>query len=1495
MLCVSAIILCLVPREVNAQSGIGPSVEWRDIMVPTFTSPWGKHYSWDQGLMNYVPSQVTSSTPITPATSGEDWWYAHCNLYDGSNNLIGYAAAGYNTIPNWGYEDQTGCFKAKIENVPGVTEDPKPQEFETWQHRKGAPRQWIARFDRWGNMVWCRSYLPGVLYGITQAEDGSIVAVGEASANRRSEDYQNPGVNQWPITYNPGLTTSGELTGLDCSTSGLGQLALKNTVIKVDLNGQVVWQHFYGIPIANADGWGTGGRGWAIKAADVAGSPGFYVTASGGTGAGGPSGEHPYLIRLDADGTVVDRHVFFAGDPALGAIGVSSVGFIRPLGLDLREVGGQQRIAVSGQIGQAGVNNRAFVWYMNDADNAPFSVTTAQVTNSLQLLPHHSTSLQQHCSGVVLAEAGGSPVVIWPVLTDYIIGDVFAGRSVATLKVHRIDPPSNAITWTSNLGEVRAYDLQADGVFTSDGEVAMVSSKWSPPFNVGNPFRWDDLPSGTQACISSDFPSDWSTTENYDYWKTDAYVAKLKLSTGQLIWTATFDSDPATDHGCWPDDIRKQECMYKITEADDGGLVVSGNTSHNFDDGYLAKLKSDCQSKLAYENLPLDAFGTHVLTADQIWNTDKNIVGRLVIPAGRTLTLTGGATIRFADSEQMQWPTQLIVQPGGRLVMDAGATLSALNGACPASMWDGVQVRGNYFLGQSPSTNQGHVRMGSGATIEHARTGLLAAWGDPGDPLGAIIKESTGGLIQATDAVFRNNRYDVVFRPFENRTSQGTVIANRSSFTRCQFITQGDLNNADLHPKDHVAMAAVRGVQFRGCTFTNSIVGSTYDLPFEQGTGIHSMNSSFIVGNDCNVLLPYGTPCPPANTTSSAFTNLHRGILATTFDPSRTFSVSDATFTGTNYGIRMEGIQDAAIHRNTFEVPEPITPGIVGTVYGIYGDQCTGYSIQENAFLTTQPGGVNKKVGLVIKDSGPYYNTFYNNSFENLYTGSIIEGKNAVVDETIGLEVKCNDYGLAEANTFDVALTGSFVRVQASQGAPIFDPLDQAEWRSPAGNRFSVDHDGSGSAEEDWHVENLGTVVEYFHHVAVPPGSRTRPDWSFIPNEISPFEQAVTWPGKSIACPGRLESGGHEVKRLTAEAEHGEYGDSKDAYDATKDDGDTYSLLGYVSDPAHSSAQVRDALQSVAPKVSAEVWQAAFERSPAMSAWHITQALLSNSPLQGEVLKMMEYYALPEVYANLVYNAQSGEVNILSLLQSAMAVHGGAKSEALSDLGRLTWLDSLNFYPYLDSLLMIHGELPAWNSTLTESGVLAAKGEYNALEFLAENEALSGESPELYDLLKRYAAAEQNAGWDDAATVDLNWLAQLAAQRDLQGSAQANAWLHALGQELPEEIIILPGEGPKSMVQRHASAINWESGIALEIFPNPSTGPVFAVVEVPEEAERAELRLLDVHGRVLQLKPLSGGPNLVMLKAEGLVPGLYLAEVRLDGHGLAQAKVVIQR
>jgi hypothetical protein len=1336
----------------------------------------------------------------------------------------------------------------------------------------------------------------GCLYGVTQGADGTIVAIGEAHTNRRSE-VSGTQTNQWPIYYNPGITTSDDLTTIDCSSAGmdLGPKAFRTpTVMKTDLDGVVQWQNFYGIDDELEDGWSLGGVGYDIEPAQVDGASGFYATFSG-SNTTGATNEHPFVLQLNNDGSIHDRHVFFEGDPALVALGFNEVQEMRPLAVDVLTIGGQQRVAISGRLAEGTAN--AFLWYFDDIDQ--YVPTLAQATNSTQLSPaHHNSNLIQHSTGVVLAEVANEPVVIWPVLSDYTEGDFWGGSgNRATLKVHRFDPQgANPLSpvWTANLGRVGAYDLQADGGITADEHVAIVSSKWAKPFADGNPFRYTDLPSDVHDCLETNWGVvNWESTTpweqgRWNYWNTDAYVSKITLGTGQTLWSTTFDSDPDVTHGCWPDDIRKQECMYKITEAADGGLVVSGNVSRNFDDGYLAKLGSNCQSKLAYANLPLTE-GEHLLASDQVWTTDRNVVGKLVIPDGRTLTVDN-AMIRFADSEQLEWATQLIVQKGGRLVLTNNATLSAVQG-CPNSMWDGVQVRGNYFAGQSPTSNQGYARLSSGATIEHARAALLAAWGIPSDPLGAIIKESTGGIIQAGDAVFRNNRYDAVFHRYENRDGNGNVIANRSSFTRCEFLTQGDLNIPELYPKDHAALLAVRGVRFHGCTFSNALVGSTYEMPYELGTGIRSINSTFTVSNDCNIILPYGTPCPPANTTTSLFSRLHYGIVATAVDPSRTFSVSDATFARNNFGIRMEGVQDAALHRNGFDIPEPIIPGILGSVYGVYSDQCTGYSIQENDFVTNQPSGSNTKVGLIIKDSGPAYNTFYNNTFNNLHTGSLVQGKNATLNGSVGLEVKCNDYGMVNTNRFDVSLTGTNVYIQGTQGSPIFNAGDPLEWRNPAGNRFSLLH---ANPEEDWGVQNTSTFAEYFHHTPTF-GNRTRPDHHDL-DWLLPLDQSVPWPeNRALACPSRLSRGRIE-RREQAEMEHEEEGESKNAYDAAKDDGDTYTLLGYVSDPGHSSAQVRNALQSVAPKVSIEVWRAAFERTPAMNAWHIAQALIGNSPLQGEVLKMTEEYGLPTAYAGLVYDAQNGEANILSLLRSEVALHAGLKGEALADLGRMTWLDTVVFDPWLDSLLQIHQELPAENSPMAKSGIYAAKGEYGLLEELADAEALAGECPELYSLLKNYVLAELGTGWDDAATVDIAYLTQLGEQRDVIGSAQANAWLHAFGQELPPEIIILPDNEQRSMVAtKENHVVEWETGSSLEAFPNPTTGPLHVLYEVPDGSASAELHLLDIHGRVLFNTWLGSGPGLQQWNTGGLAAGLYIAELLLDGYAIQQTKVVVRR
>ncbi|MBK9148229.1 MAG: T9SS type A sorting domain-containing protein [Flavobacteriales bacterium] len=1437
-------------------------------MHPPFRPDYGSRYTW---IGNTLVEGPESGGAISREESSEDWWYSHCNLYDENGQQIGYAAAGYNKARNWFPLDETGCFGYVPGNTPGWN------ELETLEERKGQPRCWLARYDMNGQQLWCRSYLIGTFYDVAQDIDGNIVAAGEVGAPRKGTSAQGPYTS---LPYNPGVGLSQDISGIDCDDSpggGLppyGEIGLKGYMVKVDLDANLIWQNAYGNPPDAYTAWGQTSRIWSLAPMMLPGGQGsgFYVAMD--------AGGQMYMRVRGSDGHVVDRANIPGVQPNAG---------MRTLSVRTKVINGLTHAVLAGTTYPNGKQG-AFVAHVEDAESAPFTISQSWTTADPWFAQTHSSALHQFSTNATLVDDQGVIGIAWPVLSDYeITTETYSGRSIADLRVYRLSLNNSVPDWVSPLGEVRAYDLQAGVIQTSDGNLAIVSSSWPDPYSISNAFGYSDLSGTLQTCLEQ-FNHDWPNTNQYDYWSTDTYVNKLSLADGSIMWKTKFDSEPGDEGTCFPGDIRKQECMYRITESADGGLVVSGNTSHNFDDAYLVKLLPDCQSRIDYDFTVMEALSddthTYTLQGDETWNSDKNIVGTILIPDGITLTISN-CTIRFADTEQLAWPTRIVVERGGKLIVE-DATLTSID-ECPNSLWDGIELRGNYFA-QQTQANQGYLDLNN-STISNARTGVFTARGDFNDPLGAIIKESTGGIVSAQDSRFLNNIHDVVFRPFENRLSNGDVIPNVSIFKRCDFVTDGGIPVEGLYPNSHVAMEGVRGIPFRGCSWRNTLLGQQLEMPYHQGAGISNNSSSFTVADDCASLVPLGTPCPPQDVTTSSFTNLHRGILAVTYKTDRTFSVDNATFTGTNFGIRMEGAQDASITRCSFDVPTPFTPGIVGATYGVYSDQCTGYRIQENSFRTTQPGAP-RKVGLVIKDSGPDYNTFYNNTFDNLYTGSIIQGQNAGEDDALGLEVKCNDYGLADANFFDNALTGGDVRVQKTQGGPINNPLDQTEWKNPAGNRFSLDHTGAGDPEEDWHVQVTATVVEYFHHFPTAT-DRTKPNYADNPIEIITSDQLVGWTSKEQHCPSLLDDGGKEVKRLLAEGEHADYESSKDAYDATKDNGDTYSLLGYVDDPTKSSTQVRNALQSVAPKVSLDVWQAAFERSPAMSAWHITQALLSNSPLQTEALLMVDDYGLPAGYASLVHAAQNG-LNVLTLLESAMAKHGGNKAEALADLGRMSWLDEEDLAASLDALLALHGELPAENHALAVSGVLTAKGDYSALETLALAEESASDSPERYTLLKRYAQLEQQEGLAEPDEALRTWLANLGQQRDVQGSTWANAWLHALGEELPEEVIVLPETGPKSASRAlQVQPVQWHDDELLEVFPNPARNAAYVAFDLGG-SDQAQLRVLDVHGRQLSSFVLSGNQGIATIPLDGLGSGLYLIEVLRPDQPSQQARLVVQ-
>ena len=284
-----------------------------------------------------------------------------------------------------------------------------------------------------------------------------------------------------------------------------------------------------------------------------------------------------------------------------------------------------------------------------------------------------------------------------------------------------------------------------------------------------------------------------------------------------------FDTEDGAAAECSPGDLKNQECMYRITEADDGGLVVSGNTSHNQDDCYLAKIGSDCQATqdFASINAMLDANGEVHITSPTTWNTGMNVRGQVFVEPGASLTVNAGATLRFADSEQLNPKTRLIVRPGGKLYVNGGATLTSMD-QCPGSVWDGIQVHGISTQPQDPVTNspQGLATLNN-ATVENARVALLTASSPAiGELPWPILKNSTGGIVRATNTTFHNNRMDVDFRPYENHelNPPDQIANNRSFFTLCNFTVDAQLPDGTM-PLEHASMATVRGIPFRGCTF----------------------------------------------------------------------------------------------------------------------------------------------------------------------------------------------------------------------------------------------------------------------------------------------------------------------------------------------------------------------------------------------------------------------------------------------------------------------------------------------------------------------------------------------------------------------------------------------------------------------------------------------------------------------------------------------------
>ena len=488
--------------------------------------------------------------PQTQAMSGEDWWYDHKNSYDGSHALQGHITAGYSTFVNWTPTEwpSGGC-------VASTLNEPNCDDFESAGNVKGEIAATMALIDPTGtNRFWFKTYNLGLFFRVIQTSDGGYLATGTSFSTR---DF-----NGQPIYYNPGqspgnVTDSFDL-GNGCPLTG-GDEVPRVSLVKTDALGNLQWQYTYGMqPYRDANGvphpddaYNARGLGWNL----IETSSGNFIVVGETLDLQHPTGcgddsplSRDFLLEVTPDGHWVSGQ--FLG-PTDGPSNISAIA-------KLATATGDRYVISSNEWFNDPKGCPLFQRVVaREIDGTPAHSLLWLQTNFDIPVPENET-LNQRTDSV---EVGSSGEILLPII-EKCDGCLYASFNTGLAKVFRLNG-SGEILDASEVGTVTAYDLKLGVVPTSDGGFATVSSQQVTP------------PPAPFGCYSTSF------------WNTDAFVSKFNAA-GVREWSTTFDSSNA--QAPYPGDEKKQECMYSISQSQDGGFVVAGNNSSNFDDDYLAKL-----------------------------------------------------------------------------------------------------------------------------------------------------------------------------------------------------------------------------------------------------------------------------------------------------------------------------------------------------------------------------------------------------------------------------------------------------------------------------------------------------------------------------------------------------------------------------------------------------------------------------------------------------------------------------------------------------------------------------------------------------------------------------------------------------------------------------------------------------------------------------------------------------------------------------------------
>ena len=1007
-------------------------------------------------LIYEYPNSLPLGSPQTQEESGEDWWYDSEASYN-NGTQDGFLLCGYSTFKNIDYTE--GELTPKGVYMPNPYDDPSTIMNEQSECAADCdhgllPNQWnseyigaIGKYNTSGLPIWTKTFAHGCAFNaIKQTPDGGFIVIGESHAL-----YNDQAI---PYLYNPSISNQTPLVNKYPANFNMSDYISQVShaiVIKFNASGQEEWSFLYGPKTYyspfDAENFVVYSNcyGQDIEYNPISG--GYTLLIRTEVRRAGELMEQTLLLNIQSNGYINDLiHDYrLISDPIKGY----STNY-------LNCKNGKCIVNANNIFGDlnpdgAGRNGHLFVINQNTLQN---DITPIEIPS----LDNKMLKIQDN-----LIDSDGN------FLASYIIygnGGYGGGLNYGQGFVQKYDP-SGSILNTVPLGELRAYDLKIGLTEKNNGNYALVSSKIASD-NNGNPeFATETHPyfgpiiNSYIAMSGSPFGSCQVGNLDLGVWNTNTFVAELN-SDISIAWQKTFDVDDLPPQNA-PGNRKKAECMYSIESDQFGGLFVCGNSSHNMDDYYTAKLYSDCQNNFSYSIL--DQIDNEILiSTNTTWNSPQTVIGTVKIPTGKTLTITN-TIIEFADSKIVGIPTKIVIEPGGKLEI-INATLKSLS-QCELALWDGIEVQG------SPNQPQLAVFQGkvivSNSIINNARTaistkatlGQLTDWAHTG-----------GGILQINESNFTNNQRSIEMMRYNAYNSNGSPITESSFAYRSEFKTLSNIKEYGIVPTTHISMWDINGMKILGNKFI-SLLNSTN--PNENGIGVYAVNSKFAVNEFCTSIQTQDIPCPAANTTASIFEGLFCGVYVNnTFDLSSA-QIKNTSFNNNLYGIRLEGAHNNNITKCDFNIPLAYIPEKTKYAFGIYSKLSSFKANTDNVFQNTGislNGSVSsgKNMGVFIQDSelSSGIAQITGNTFNNLNVSIQLGGKNIA---------------LIDCNSFEHAVGGLDIHV------PNGTLNDQFHFiSSPQNQFFPMSNEFVSSCNEPKIISNTNSPWLYVQKSSFPNG-----------------------------------------------------------------------------------------------------------------------------------------------------------------------------------------------------------------------------------------------------------------------------------------------------------------------------------------------------------------------------------------------------------------------